>query len=145
MFAPLEIAGTRYGSHVVLAPMCGVCDQPYLEICREVDPASILATEMVSAPALANGGRNTTEMIDFQSVAGPVMIQIFGHDPAKWDEFRRRYVAELDHQSAAWQPIREAAHRGDVTLLYSAHDTEHNNAVALQAYLEQQLKETSHG
>jgi tRNA-dihydrouridine synthase B len=83
MFAPLEIAGTTYGSHVVLAPMCGVCDQPYLEICREVDPASILATEMVSAPALANGGRNTTEMIDFQSVAGPVMIQIFGHDPAQ--------------------------------------------------------------
>jgi tRNA-dihydrouridine synthase B len=83
MFAPLEIANVKYGSHVVLAPMCGVCDQPYLEICRDVDPASILATEMVSAPALANGGRNTTEMIDFQSVAGPVMIQIFGHDPAQ--------------------------------------------------------------
>jgi uncharacterized protein YeaO (DUF488 family) len=35
----------------------------------------------------------------------------------------------------------EAAHRGDVTLLYSAHDTEHNNAVALKAYLEQRPKE----
>jgi tRNA-dihydrouridine synthase B len=83
MFSPLTIGNQTYGSHVVLAPMCGVCDQPYLEICREVDPASILATEMVSAPALANGGRNTTEMIDFKSVAGPVMIQIFGHDPAQ--------------------------------------------------------------
>jgi uncharacterized protein YeaO (DUF488 family) len=69
----------------------------------------------------------------------------FGHDPAKWDEFRRRYAAELDHQPAAWQPILEAVQRGDVTLLYSAHDTEHNNAVALKAYLEQQLKETNHG
>ena len=65
--------------------------------------------------------------------------------PAKWDEFRRRYAAELDHTPAAWQPMLEAAQRGDVTLLYSSHDTEHNNAVALKAYLEQQLKETNHG
>jgi uncharacterized protein YeaO (DUF488 family) len=69
----------------------------------------------------------------------------FGHDPAKWEAFRRRYAAELNHQPAAWQLMLEAAHRGDVTLLYSAHDTEHNNAVALKAYLEQQLKETNHG
>jgi uncharacterized protein YeaO (DUF488 family) len=69
----------------------------------------------------------------------------FGHDPAKWDAFRNRYAAELDHTPAAWQLILEAAQRGDVTLLYSAHDTEHNNAVALQAYLEQQLKEANHG
>jgi uncharacterized protein YeaO (DUF488 family) len=68
----------------------------------------------------------------------------FGHDPAKWDEFRRRYVAELDHQPAVWQPILEATHRGDVTLLYSARDTQHNNAVALKAYLESQLRETRH-
>ena len=67
----------------------------------------------------------------------------FGHDPAKWDEFRRRYVAELDRQPEAWQPILEAAQRDDVTLLYSAHDIEHNNAVALKAYLEQQLKGTN--
>jgi uncharacterized protein YeaO (DUF488 family) len=69
----------------------------------------------------------------------------FGHDAAKWDEFQRRYAAELDHQPAAWQPLLEAAQRGDVSLLYSAHDTEHNNAVALKAYLEQQPKETNHG
>ena len=69
----------------------------------------------------------------------------FAHDPTKWDAFRHSYAAELDHTPAAWQPIREAAQRGDVTLLYSAHDTEHNNAVALQAYVEQQLKETNHG
>lgn len=74
------VGGIRVNSPVLLAPMCGVCDLPYLEICREVDAESILATEMVSAPALINGGRNTTEMIDFQSVADPVMIQIFGHD-----------------------------------------------------------------
>ena len=69
----------------------------------------------------------------------------FGHDPAKWDEFRRRYAAELDQAPEAWQPMFEAAQRGDLTLLYSAHDTEHNNAVALKAYLEQRLKGANHG
>jgi uncharacterized protein YeaO (DUF488 family) len=61
----------------------------------------------------------------------------FGHDPAKWEEFRRRYFAELDQHPEAWQRIQEAARRGKVTLLYSARDTEHNNAVALKQFLEQ--------
>ena len=60
----------------------------------------------------------------------------FGHDPAKWQEFQRRYGAELESKAEAWQPILKAARRGNVTLLYSAQDTEHNNAVALKAYLE---------
>ena len=63
----------------------------------------------------------------------------FGHDPAKWAEFRRRYMAELDDNRAAWEPILEAARQGDVTLLYSAHDVEHNNALALKAYLDERL------
>ncbi|MGH3744138.1 MAG: DUF488 domain-containing protein [Mycobacteriales bacterium] len=61
----------------------------------------------------------------------------FGHDPAKWDEFRRRYVAELDANPQAWQPLADAAGAGDVTLLYSSRDREHNNAVALRDYLRQ--------
>ena len=59
----------------------------------------------------------------------------FGHDPARWDEFRSRYAAELDRSSAAWQPIARAARMGTVTLLFSSHDQQHNNAVALKAYL----------
>src|SRR5436305_448575 len=55
----------------------------------------------------------------------------FGHEPAKWKEFRRRYSAELDAKLESLQPILEAMRQGDVTLLYSAHDKEHNNAVAL--------------
>jgi uncharacterized protein YeaO (DUF488 family) len=57
----------------------------------------------------------------------------FGHDPTKWDEFRRRYVAELDAHPQTWQPLIRQAH--DVTLLYSSRDREHNNAVALRDYL----------
>jgi uncharacterized protein YeaO (DUF488 family) len=61
--------------------------------------------------------------------------QWFGHDPDKWEEFRRRYFAELDAQPQAWQPLLDAAVAGDVTLLYSSRDQEHNNAVALRDYL----------
>ena len=64
----------------------------------------------------------------------------FKHDPARWEEFRNRYVAELDNKPDAWQPIVEKARQGPVTLLYSARDTEHNSALALQAYLEKHLR-----
>lgn len=53
----------------------------------------------------------------------------FGHYPARWDEFCRQYFAELDSKPEAWRPIVEAARHGNVTLLYSARDTEHNNAL----------------
>ena len=64
----------------------------------------------------------------------------FGHDPAKWEEFQRRYRVELGGKPEAWQPLLDAAESDDVTLLFSAHDLEHNNAVALKAYLDKQLK-----
>jgi uncharacterized protein YeaO (DUF488 family) len=63
----------------------------------------------------------------------------FGHDPAKWSEFRRRYAVELKSREAAWRPLLEAARRGRVTLLYSARDETHNNAVALKRFLEARL------
>jgi len=63
----------------------------------------------------------------------------FGHDPAKWKEFQSRYFAELDEKPDAWETLLKAARAGDVTLVFSARDTDHNNAVALQKYLENKL------
>jgi uncharacterized protein YeaO (DUF488 family) len=63
----------------------------------------------------------------------------FGHDPAKWDEFQRRYVAELEDKPATWQPLLAAAQAGTLTLVYSAKDTQHNDAVVLKAFLEARL------
>ncbi len=60
----------------------------------------------------------------------------FKHDPAKWSEFQRRYFAELDKNPEAWQPLLRAAQEQDITLVFSARDAQHNNAVALKAYLE---------
>jgi uncharacterized protein YeaO (DUF488 family) len=59
----------------------------------------------------------------------------FGHEPEKWDEFRRRYFAELDEHPEAWAPLRDATATEDVTFLYSSRDTEHNNAIALRDYV----------
>ena len=66
--------------------------------------------------------------------------QWFAHDREKWDTFRTRYALELDSRPEAWQPIVSAARRGTVTLVYSSHDAEHNNAVALQQYLRAQVR-----
>lgn len=60
----------------------------------------------------------------------------FGHDPARWDDFLTRYFAELKDKEQALEPIRVAARKGRVTLVYGARDEEHNNAVALKAYLD---------
>ena len=64
----------------------------------------------------------------------------FGHDPEKWDTFRARYARELNARPEAWRPIVSAARRGPVTLVYSSHDTEHNNAVALKQYLRSRVQ-----
>ena len=69
----------------------------------------------------------------------------FSHDAAKWPEFRRRYFQELRADPAAWEPLLAAARRGRVTLVYSSHDTEHNNAVALKEFLEQHLGKKAAG
>ncbi|HMM40677.1 MAG TPA: DUF488 domain-containing protein [Thermomicrobiales bacterium] len=63
----------------------------------------------------------------------------FGHDPAKWDEFQKRYRRELEDNEDAWRPLLDAARAGKLTLVYGAKDTEHNDAVVLRELLEERL------
>jgi len=63
----------------------------------------------------------------------------FNHDPKKWDEFRKRYFAELGANSDSWHDLIENA-PNRLTLVYSSHDHEHNNAVALREYLEKKMR-----
>lgn len=65
----------------------------------------------------------------------------FGHDPAKWAEFRRRYTRELDANPKGWQPLAEAAAADELTLLYSARDRAHNSAVVLRDYLNRHARQ----
>ena len=65
----------------------------------------------------------------------PALRKWFGHDPGKWKEFQRRYGRELAGRTEALAPLRQAARRGTVTLVFAAKDAEHNNAAALLRYL----------
>lgn len=58
--------------------------------------------------------------------------QWFGHDPERWEEFRRRYEAELAGKSVLLEELRDIARKGPLTLVYSAHDELHNQAVVLR-------------
>jgi uncharacterized protein YeaO (DUF488 family) len=61
----------------------------------------------------------------------------FGHDPAKWSEFEKRYEKELDENTEAVAQFREILKQHKtVTILYGARDQEHNEAVVLKNYLE---------
>jgi uncharacterized protein YeaO (DUF488 family) len=59
----------------------------------------------------------------------------FGHDPARWEEFRRRYAAEVRQHPEQLAQLRALARQGPVTLVYSAHDELHNDAVVLRDLL----------
>jgi len=65
--------------------------------------------------------------------------QWFGHDPARFDEFRRRYADELRSQRPLLTALRRRARLGTLTLVYSARDTEHNDAVVLAEVLRRGL------
>jgi uncharacterized protein YeaO (DUF488 family) len=59
----------------------------------------------------------------------------FSHDPSKYQEFKKRYTKELEQKKGLVEQIRNEARKGTVTLLFSAKDTEHNNATALKELL----------
>ncbi len=59
----------------------------------------------------------------------------FGHDPDRWPEFRERYAAEVCQHPETFGRLRELARQGPVTLVYSAHDETHNDAVVLRSLL----------
>ena len=61
--------------------------------------------------------------------------QWFGHDPAKWAEFRKRYRAELKG-NPAWAQLESLSHHKKLTLVYAARDQVHNEAAVLQELLE---------
>jgi uncharacterized protein YeaO (DUF488 family) len=72
----------------------------------------------------------------------PELRREFGHDPARWDEFRRRYREELATPEcrALLAELRERAEQGPLTLLYAARDTAHNNALVVRDALIDSLR-----
>jgi uncharacterized protein YeaO (DUF488 family) len=69
----------------------------------------------------------------------PELRKWYQHDPEKWPEFQLRYRAELENNPDPWGKLLESARETNVTLLYSASDTQRNSAVLLQNFLEERL------
>lgn len=74
-----------------------------------------------------------------EAAPSPDLRKWYAHDVEKWGDFQTRYRKELKANPDAWEPIVEAAKEGNVTLLYSAKDTEHNSALVLKEFLEEQM------
>jgi len=60
----------------------------------------------------------------------------FGHDPAKWEEFRKRYRAELRQKKDVVSILKQKIKEGTITFVYAARDEEHNSAIVLKEILE---------
>ena len=68
--------------------------------------------------------------------------QWFGHQPTRFEKFRRRYIEELRQQRPLLAELRRRARHGTLTLVYAAHDSEHNDAVVLATVLRRGLPRT---
>jgi len=72
----------------------------------------------------------------FKDIAPSTALrQWFGHDPARWPEFRRRYAGEVRQNLESFDKLRARARQGPITLVFSAHDEAHNDAVVLRDLL----------
>ncbi|MBV9547698.1 MAG: DUF488 domain-containing protein [Chloroflexi bacterium] len=67
----------------------------------------------------------------------------FGHDPERWKEFQQRYRHELGAHPESVSSLLDAAGSGNVTLVYGARDTQHNQAIVLKGFLEEKLASES--
>jgi uncharacterized protein YeaO (DUF488 family) len=113
-----------------------------IEIRRVYDAAAEEGTVFLVDRVWPRGVRKSDLEIDgwLRDVAPSTELrQWFGHRPERFAEFGARYRRELDGHPEAVRPLLDAARRGRVTLLYSARDTEHNQAVVLREYLHDRL------
>lgn len=67
----------------------------------------------------------------------------FGHDPARWAEFQKKYAAELRENKTAFNKLIEHVGGRSATLLYGGHDTEHNEAVVLKRLIDRRSNRKS--
>lgn len=117
---------------------------PVIRIKRVYDPAGPRDGRRVLVDRLWPRGikKEALRLDDWLKEVAPSdsLRKWFAHDSKKWEEFQRRYHAELDRRPGVWRPLLVASGKGTVTLLFSAKDETRNNAVALKSYLEKQAK-----
>jgi uncharacterized protein YeaO (DUF488 family) len=106
---------------------------------RAYDPAEPTDGHRVLIDRLWPRGvsRDRAKLDDWEKELAPSkeLRQWFGHEPERFDEFRRRYIEELRSQRPRLTTLRRRAREGTLTLVYAAHDTEHNDAIVLAEVL----------
>jgi uncharacterized protein YeaO (DUF488 family) len=76
---------------------------------------------------------------DKELAPSTVLREWFAHEPSRFPEFRRRYIDELRCKRARLRQLRRRAKTGTLTLVYSAHDSEHNDAIVVAEVLRRGL------
>ena len=114
---------------------------------RKVTAANVKLKRAYEAPAAGDGQRILVDRLWPRGVSkidaaldqwlktvspSTALRKWFGHDPVRWKEFRSRYAAEVRGHPAELALLRDRARAGPVTLVYSAHDEAHNDAVVLR-------------
>ncbi len=111
-----------------------------IRIKRAYEPASSRDGERILVERLWPRGvsKDELKLAEWMKNVAPTtdLRKWFNHEEDKWPEFRKRYYKELKQQPEAVAELRKKARGHTVTLIYSARNTEYNNAVALKAYLE---------
>jgi uncharacterized protein YeaO (DUF488 family) len=106
---------------------------------RAYDPAEPTDGHRVLIDRLWPRGvsRDRAKLDDWEKELAPSkeLRQWFGHEPERFDEFRRRYIEELRSQRPRLTSLRRRAREGTLTLVYAAHDSEHNDAIVLAEVL----------
>lgn len=114
-----------------------------LRLKRAREPAAAADGDRVLIDRLWPRGisRERAKLDDWQKELAPstALRKWFGHDPERFEEFRRRYIEELRGERARLTDLRRRARDETLTLIYSAHDTEHNDAVVLAEVLRRGL------
>jgi uncharacterized protein YeaO (DUF488 family) len=101
-------------------------------------PATTDGTRILVDRLWPRGLKKDTAAIDhwFKEIAPSTELRKwFGHDPSRWDEFRRRYVAELRKHTEQLAELKRLARNGPLTLIYAARDELHNDAIVVRDVL----------
>ena len=116
--------------------MTGRIDAEHVRLKRAYEPAARADGRRVLVDRLwPRGVTKAKAAIDLwmKDIAPSTELrQWFGHDPARWDEFRARYTEEIRSHPDLLGELRDAARAGPLTLVYAAHDEVHNDAVVLR-------------
>ena len=119
--------------------MTNSTDQPDIRLKRAYEPSAASdGTRVLIDQLWPHSVTKERAALDhwFRSLAPNMRLRKwFGHNPTRWDEFRRHYTVQLSHHPDEFDELLRLAQNGPVTLVFGARDEQHNNAVVVREML----------